>query len=231
MFTALSNDRSAIDDEFGQPPSWGTVKEPTVSLYLENATIKDPLDWHDQHAWIAERLAEFYIAFYKRLEDLGKLVVDKSPAKQLKLEYWTAFREVIEAAEGPIKPKKPQPQHWQDFSIGRSGIWLSSVINTQAKRIGVQLTLGSKQAKPYFYLLQQKKAELEEKFGGPFNWDEAPGKVQSRIGIHQEGCDPFDKSAWKGQHAWLLDQMHKFHATFAEVVKNLNADDYKPDKT
>jgi uncharacterized protein with ParB-like and HNH nuclease domain len=228
-FSLLNADRDSIDAEFNQPPIWGTGKENTVSQYLENATIKDPLDWHDQHAWIAERLSEFYSVFYKRLADLEEQVVDKSPTKQLQLEYWTAFMERIESADGPISPKKPQSQHWQDFSIGRAGIWLTTVANTQAKRIGVQLTTGGKHAKPYFYLLQMKKAELEQKFGASFKWDEAPTKVQSRIGIHREGFDPLDKSNWADQHAWLLEQLHKFHATFAEAIKQLNADDYKPE--
>lgn len=228
MFAALSNDRATIDAEFGQPPSWGTAKEPTVSLSLENSTIKDPLDWHDQHAWIAERLAEFYRAFYKRLEDLGKLVVDTSSAKQLQLEYWTAFRKIIEGSRGPIAPKKPQPQCWQDFSIGKSGVVLTALMNTQAKRIGVQVALVGPNAKPHYFLLLKQKAELEAKFGGVFHWDEAPGKVQSRIGIHKDGFDPCDRDAWGEQHEWLLEQLHKFHETFVDAVKNLNADDYKP---
>jgi uncharacterized protein with ParB-like and HNH nuclease domain len=230
IFALLSNDRASIDAEFQHPATWGAIKEPTVSVHLDNSTIKDALDWHDQHTWIAERLGEFYSAFYNRLAELEKQVVEKNPTKQLQLEYWTVFRDLIESSNGPIRPKKPQPQHWQDFAIGRAGVVLTALMNTQAKRIGVQLALVGPNAKPYFYLLQRKRAELEMKFGGHFNWDEAPEKKQSRIGIYRDGYDPFDKSSWRDQHAWLLEQLHRFHDTFAPAVKNLNADDYRSDE-
>jgi hypothetical protein len=51
-------------------------------------------------------------------------------AKQLQLEFWTAFREFVLDQKTIIKPRKPQPQVWMSFSIGRAGIQLTAVAST-----------------------------------------------------------------------------------------------------
>jgi hypothetical protein len=230
MFNLLNGDRTAINSEFSKPPSWGTLKEPTVSIHLDDSTIKDPLDWPDQHMWIAERLGEFHNAVFFRLTELERQLPRKNPAKDLQLEYWKVFRKVIEGSGGPINSKKPRPQCWQDFAIGRAGVILTALMNTQAKRLAAQITLVGPNAKPFFYLLRKKKTELEQKFGRPFDWDEAPTRKQSRIRIVRDGFDPLDRSSWPDQHGWLLEQLYKLHDTFADTVKQLDIDSYKHEK-
>src|SRR5690606_14034434 len=73
-----------------------------------------------------------------------------TPIKQMQLEYWTGFAGYLKQHNSTIRTRKPRPQHWMNFSIGRSRFRLSAFMNTQAKRIGVQLAMSGPLAKRYF---------------------------------------------------------------------------------
>jgi hypothetical protein len=75
-----------------------------------------------------------------------------SETRLLQREYWTAFRQLMEERGSVVRPTKAHPQGWQDFSIGRTGFWLQTFVNTQDYRIGVILVLGGSDAKPHFHL-------------------------------------------------------------------------------
>jgi hypothetical protein len=155
-----------------------------------------------------------------------KLVVGElTDTRQLQLEYWTEFRRLMEAKGGLVRPTKPQAYHWQDFSIGRSGVYLETVANTRDKRIGMLLILGGEEAKTHFQLLYARRDEFERLIGEPLEWDEMPENKKSQIGLRWLGCDPLIRSDWPRQHEWLFDKLQLFHRTFSQAVKHLNADD------
>lgn len=98
IFDALLEERAAIESDFQAPLLWGEAATPEITAVLSNATIRDPLDWLDQHEWIADRLAEVHRGFYQRLEKLNSVVVESNPHKQLLLDYWAAFERYIKQA-------------------------------------------------------------------------------------------------------------------------------------
>lgn len=146
----------------------------------------------------------------------------------LQREYWTAFRDVMEQRGGVVKPTKPHPQGWQDFSIGRSGFWLETVMNTRDNRIGVMLVLGGSDAKAHFHLLHQDRDKFEKPLG-ELEWAENSDKKQSYIKIQWQDCDPTDKTDWPKQLEWLYERLQALHKTLSQSVRKLNADDYVPD--
>ncbi len=52
---------------------------------------------------------------------------ETTPAKQLQLEFWTAFRNYVEEHGASFRTTKPLPQNWMNISIGRSGIHLNAI--------------------------------------------------------------------------------------------------------
>jgi hypothetical protein len=65
--------------------------------------------------------------------------------------YWTAFDKVLSAAGGPISGgKKPQPQSWMAYSIGRSHLTLNAVMVRPKKRVRAELYISSGKAKAFF---------------------------------------------------------------------------------
>ena len=151
-----------------------------------------------------------------------------SETRLLQRDYWTAFRDVMEKRGGVVRPTKPHPQHWQDFSIGRSGFHLETFANTRDKRIGTILVLGGPNAKSHFHLLQ-KDIEKYEKEIGKLEWAEMPEKKQSHIKLRLRDCDPMNKADWPKQHEWLYEKLQAFHTTFSQPIKQLNADEYVPE--
>jgi hypothetical protein len=144
-------------------------------------------------------------------------------SQQLWLDYWTAFMEVVKAAPGQIRPRKPLAQGWHVVSIGRSGFVLIAEMSAKEKRIGVQLVLDSMDAKAHFQLLLAQKAEIEEDFGTPLEWRELPNKKTSRIVLRKAETNVENERDWPTQHAWLLKALNEFYRVFAPRVKTLNA--------
>jgi hypothetical protein len=151
-----------------------------------------------------------------------------SETKKLQLEYWTEFRKYVLNNSTILKPQKPLPQHWANFSIGRSYFLLISTMNTWDKQITVYLDMTGENAKPHYYLLEQKKKEIEGALGFAVEWRELPDKKESHLTIRIRK-DPTNRNDWPEQHKWLLEHLEKFHKVCSPIVKKLNANDYKPD--
>ena len=160
-----------------------------------------------------------------------RFAASNSPTKQLQLEYWEAFHEVMKQSDdSAVRPTKPQPQHWQQFSIGRTGFHLRALANTRDKWIGVQLILEGDDAKGHYGILSYDKDEIQHEAGKEFEWRGLPEKKESQINLRWEKCDPTDRESWPNQHAWLFRELQNFHKVFAARIKQLNVDEFDIDK-
>lgn len=153
--------------------------------------------------------------------------INLSDTKQLQLEYWTVFREYASTNSKIISPQKPLPQHWTNIAIGRTNFHLVATVNTWDKQITVYLCLSGPHAKPHFYLLQKEKELIEKEMGATIDWRELPENKESHLTIRYV-ADPTDRSKWPEQHKWLTTQLENFHRVLSKRIKQLDADDYKP---
>ena len=151
-----------------------------------------------------------------------------SDTKQQQRRYWAAMLDTLAKRESALRIRSPRPQHWQNFSVGRSGFRLASTVNTFAGRVRAELFVYREDAKAFFFLLKAHSETIEAEFGSQLDWDELPGKKGARISISRNGVDPTDESDWPCQHAWLLDQLERLHQTFSKRVKALDPEDWQP---
>ncbi len=56
-------------------------------------------------------------------------------------EYWAGFMEYAEEHSKDIKRRKPLPQYWMDFAVGRSNFTLQTVASLQKRYLMVCDTL------------------------------------------------------------------------------------------
>jgi hypothetical protein len=150
--------------------------------------------------------------------------IGSSPVSETKLQqqrYWAALGDFIEQSASGIRPQKPLPQHWTNFSIGRSGMHIAATVNSVDQRIGVELYLSNAAAKEQFKRLEDHKKEVEKAISEPLDWQELPGKKSARIALYKQDVDPTDEQNWPIQHEWLADKITKFSAAFRPLVKNL----------
>ena len=148
-----------------------------------------------------------------------------SETKALQLKYWTALKEYLSECGSKLRSQKPYPQHWTNYSIGRSGFSLCATVNTQLNRIGAELYISHDDAKQFFQLLHQQQEEIEREMGLALEWCELPEKKSSRIITFLEDADLTDEEDWQRQHSWLRDVLEKLDRAFRGQVKSLSAND------
>lgn len=146
-----------------------------------------------------------------------------SELQVIQRKYWTAFHQVLRKAGGPISgDRKPQPQNWMSYSVGKSGFSLNASRNRQKQRIRASLYLSGQHAKTFFQLLQRDKDAIEQELGFPLNWREM--RKECEIVNHLDNVDPNDESDWSRQHEWLVEQLNSIHRVFLDRIKKLNPD-------
>ena len=161
----------------------------------------------------------------------GGIREELTPAKQLQLEFWTAFREYVLNQGSVIKPTKALPQYWMNISIGRSYFGMYSFVDTTKPRMGVRLFIAGLDAKAHFELLRQQRVDIEKEIGEELSWEKKPSKKESSVGLYDTTRNCQDREQWPEQQSFLLDVLERFHRAFAERIKKLDAGDYQPDST
>ena len=148
--------------------------------------------------------------------------------KQLHLEYWTIFNDLLRTSKSVIQPRKPRPQHWQNYAVGRTGFRLMASTGMRDGYISVQLAMTDDLAKPHFFLLLDQKTEIEAEFGEELNWRELPNNKQSDVMLLRDNVDPTDKDRWSEYHIWLKEKLEKLYQVFSPRISRLNTDDFIP---
>ena len=145
--------------------------------------------------------------------------------RELQLEYWGAFKQLVDRNSKILKTQKPVPQHWSNVAIGRSGFHLAALMNTVEDSIGVALYIRNPEAKQFFRRLLQDKAAIEADIGSEVRWLELPDKKESRIEMYRDHTDPHDRTDWAVQHQWLLATLESFHKALSQRIKVLDLSD------
>ncbi len=150
-----------------------------------------------------------------------------TPTKLQQRDFWSALMNELKDTKSSIRPKKPRPQAWMGFSIGRAGFNLVGWLNSKEKWIGVYLYLDPPHAKAHFALLAQKREEIEQQLG-ELEWRELPDRKASTIRLRRKS-DPMKKADWPGQIEWMVEQLEAFNQTFRPLVKSLDAAEWHSD--
>lgn len=146
-----------------------------------------------------------------------------SETKQLQHEFWTEFRRHMETSGSKLKTTKPLPQHWMNLALGRSDTKLMAVCNSRDNRIGAFVVMTDDPAKAQFQHLQSQRAAIEQEASTALEWQELPGKKESRVALRLGGVEPLNRAQWPEYHRWLREKLELLHRIFAQRVKSLPA--------
>lgn len=141
-----------------------------------------------------------------------------SQGRQTQLEYWTVFKEFLEAQQSQLRSQTPLPQGWSAFAIGTSGYRLAATIVIRRRSIHVGLYLETSAAKECFRKLEAEKEAIEAEVGEPLEWLELPHRNRSQIELRRE-ADVNNREDWPQQHRWLTERLEKFRRAFAERIR------------
>lgn len=140
----------------------------------------------------------------------------------LQLAYWTAFRDDLRAHSKIVKPQKPYPQYWADYSLGHSHFNLSANMDIRKNVIRVLLNIKGPQAKSDFQQLQQDQPAIAAEIHEPMEWRELPNRKSCQITVSRV-ADPTQRGDWPAQQAWLREQLEAFYRTFHLRVRQVAA--------
>ena len=165
------------------------------------------------------------VARGKRSIDEGEL----SKTGIMQRAYWEALQAVLNRLGGPVSGnRKPQPQQWMAYPVGRSGFHLNTVMTRTKKQIRAELYILGDDAKAFLALLRRQKDAIERELGYPLEWEGLPGRDQ-RIVCYLEDVDPEDEADWPRQHEWLATRLNDVHRVFAPRVAALDAGAWQPE--
>jgi len=134
--------------------------------------------------------------------------------------YWAALNPVLNATSGPVAGnRKPQPQSWMAFPIGRSGFHLGAVMLRPKNQVRTELYISGDRAKAFFGLLKGQKDAIERELGYPLEWEELPSRRDCRIASYLNAVDPEDEADWPRQHEWLTKRLNDMHRVLAQRVR------------
>jgi hypothetical protein len=169
--------------------------------------ISKPNDWSQSVAQAARAIDE----------------ADLSETRTVQKAYWTGLNRVLNAAAGPVSGnRKPQPQSWMAYPIGRTFFALGAVMVRPKNQIRTELYISGGDAKRFFGLLRAHQEQVERELGYALEWEELPSKRDCRIACYLNDLDPEDESDWPRQHEWLAKRLNDFHRVFSQRVRALD---------
>lgn len=160
---------------------------------------------------------------------VNTIVGELTAAKQLQLEYWTAFREHLRNTGSFVRATKPLPQHWMTIALGRSGFTLLAIASMydskaesyESNELRAEMLIATPNAKQCFAALEAQKDALERSIGESLIWHNPPDSKRARIYL-RSSVQLEDRSLWLSQHVWLQAKLEAFHRTFAPAIKRLD---------
>ncbi|NNH46248.1 DUF4268 domain-containing protein [Rhizobium laguerreae] len=170
---------------------------------------------------------------WNKLVTLAARAIDEAEltgTKALQLAYWSALGSVLTAKGGPLaRERKPQPQAWMSYSIGRSGFGVHAAMVRPKRQVRAELYISNADAKAFFYLLREQKSEIEAELGYLLDWDDLPDGRDTRISTPLSGIDLEDRADWPRQHDWLAARLNELYRVFVNRVKRLDASAWQPE--
>jgi len=152
---------------------------------------------------------------------IRKGATELSGAKKLQLEWWTAFSETLEKSNKVPSVQSPHAHYWYNVAMGRSGMHLSNIANTEDHKIGVRLYLRKKYGGDIALgQLLESKAEIEEEIGSQLLWD--PNNTSDKVIVIYKKADISKKNEWPEYLDWMLDMTLRFRECFGPRIKELD---------
>jgi len=147
-----------------------------------------------------------------------------SEKNSLRKEFWSQLLEKINKKSKLFSRISPGFYHWIGTGAGKAGIAYNFVILNSYAGCEIYLDRGKESQnvnKERFDSLFEKKEEVEEKFGGPLDWERLDDKRASRIAVRFPKMSLNDRDNWDEMQEKMVDAMIKLESVFRKYIKDL----------
>ena len=210
---------------FGRPENDGHARWMTVTLAADS---DDEAAWPSLYGWLGQKLALLYSGLAPRLRDemqegspQSVESQDITPTKLQQQQFWGALADEMSVCSTTLRPQKPLPQHWTVYAIGRAGFALVPFVNSREDRIGLDLIIGTAEAKAQFQALLSQREAIEAELGFALEWQELPHRRQSKIGCWRMDSPLDDAAKWSEYAGWLRERLVRMDEVFRPLVRAL----------
>ena len=119
-----------------------------------------------------------------------------------------------------LRCANPYPQHWLNFSLGKSNFNISAICSVRDNFIRIDVNINETGSKNRFNKLKTLyESELKSQFGEDFTWNELPNAKYSAINIKKD-ADVRDRNLWREQHEWFRQMIEKLDIFFRPKIKD-----------
>ena len=147
----------------------------------------------------------------------AKKIVD---SHKIQLDFWTRFKDKLEAINKIPTLQTPKAQYWYDIRIGRQNILLSNVCNTLKDFVGVKLYIRKPVVDKYYPSLKARKKEINSALGCEPEWDANPTAKDKTIALFHE-TNLSDPQKMEEAIEWMVQQTIVFYNVFSKEVKGI----------
>ena len=147
----------------------------------------------------------------------AKKIVD---SHKIQLDFWTRFRDKLEATNAIPSLQTPKAQYWYDVRIGRQNILLSNVCNTQQDFVAVKLYIRKPAVEKYDPALLARKDEINRALGCEPEWDANPTAQDKTIALFHK-TDLSDPQNVEEALDWMVKETIIFYDVFSKEVKGM----------
>lgn len=142
-----------------------------------------------------------------------------SDSKKKQLQFWTDLREKLQKTGKVMSLHTPRGQYWYDIALGKSGIHLSNVYNTDRNEIGLRVYISNKSVPEWMPYFDENKDLIEREIGAQLLWDPNPENKDKIIALFK--AYDLDNSIEREKALdWLVEEALKFRKVFSKLIKN-----------
>ncbi len=171
IYRSLVQEKQILERELRIPITWSDGTQPEIVAVKGDVSIKDPLDWLEQHEWITATLARFAETLHNRIVTTHVAIKEKSEAKQLLLDFWLGFHSYLYQHGNTLPHTAAQSSNNNDFPTGRSAFWYSTIVAPTLERLTVALMVGSDVSRRAWPGLVAESQAIESAVGAELEWN------------------------------------------------------------
>ena len=149
----------------------------------------------------------------------------QTPLQQAQFDFWTGFRDYATEHARRIKPTAPQPQNWNDMSIGKTGFRLNAVApalgwDSGEPEIRAEFVMYRKVAQQDFETLRNQREAIDAEFPDKPEWYSEEGVLQRKI-FFRKSVGWRNPDEQEGCYRWLVERLDRLHEVFQPRILQL----------
>jgi len=139
--------------------------------------------------------------------------------EQLRLRFWTNFKEYMECTGTSLRLRKPGKEHWYTFAVGKARLRIALTILTRENRVGCELYI-PRVGEKIIDILEQDKDDIEKECNAKLSWQRLLGKQAARIAQYKT-WDVKVETQWPEIFKWMKERSETFDKVFRPRLKKI----------